>query len=167
MSTQVFLAPMGISVDSVRDGVNLAQLRALMTSQDYSRALHISDADKVRLWGCHDGTRSRWEAMQADDVVLFAPTGVGMFTDMGRVAFKIENADIAKFLMRLGVWPMSNFRYIFFVKDHRSINIPKSQIASLGGWKRVGPPQSFMRIASQKVADSIIHLLESVLTNSA
>ena len=160
---QVFLAPTGEYPKSVSVGVGLEKLRRVMTREELALLDADKREDKVRLWGCHKGTASIWNAMQLNDVVLFVPRAIGFYTDYGKVAFKTQNRELAMQMGRTGIWPWLGYEYIFFIKDHKQIRLPKSEVSKVGGWHG-SPPQRFMRVASQQVADGIITLVNTAIT---
>lgn len=157
---QVFLAPTGSSISSVSDGVELTWVKSKLSEHELALLQNLVEGGKVRLWGCHKGTYSLWNQMNTNDIILFVPKGLGIFTDYARMAFKSQNPRIAEEMRRIGIWPMSGFQYLFFLKDHRSVSIAKSKIAKFANW-RGSPPQRFMRVASPRVAAGIIEMVST------
>lgn len=152
----VFLAPAGTYLHTISEGIVFDAVRPVLSRFELANLPSIAQDKKLRFWGCRKGAITLWERMGRDDIVLFVPKQLGVYTDYGRVALKSQNPALAEEMQRTGYWP-GGFEYIFFIKDYKRIAIPKVDVNKMANWGP-GVPYRFMRVASQKVRDDLVRM---------
>lgn len=99
--------------------------------------------------------------MNINDICLFVPRSIGAYKYCCKIAYKYYNAGLAEEMQRKGYWDDSgaNYKYIFYLTEFKQIDIPKSEVNAIDKWGD-NIPYRIMRVASQKVLDGLMGLLE-------
>jgi len=145
--SNIFLAPRSNETShenfasTIQDGVPYSLVKPYLSEEDKQI---LSDSPTLKVWGCKEKLRSRWEKMEAGDYVLFYAKGG--FNYSARVVLPTFNEALGREL-----WPNSKtgepWTCLFFIDQVKEVNIPIKALQGLAGyeptWDRV---QGFMKL---------------------
>ena len=98
---------MGYYPTTVSKGVGFERVKRFLSKEEIKDLEPLVEKGKLRFWGCRGKGRFLWASMKVNDLILFVPGGIGVYTDFGRMAYKSQNIELAKAMSKFGLWPES------------------------------------------------------------
>jgi len=108
----------------------------------------------IRCWAMTTAKRAEFNAMKPGDIVLLSEKDTRCFTHCAQVTFKLENKKLGDAL-----WPVRGenpWELIYFLRDIRHINIPKSEFVT-----RFDYASNFAVAGTTRVTEDRLQFFES------
>jgi hypothetical protein len=108
---------------------------------------------KIHCWAFCIGTRSNYDNMRENDVVLFKENKTESFGIKGRVADKVISESLGN-----NLWPISGgepWKFIFFVKNIVNVSIPFSRLCKELGYERKNWLRGAIRVSDDHLSQAI------------
>jgi hypothetical protein len=123
---------------SIRKPVALADLRQFLGEAESARLAALGGGE-IRCWAMTDGSKSQFDKMAPGDHVLISERGTKRFNYLAEVTATITNQALGDYL-----WPVKpranasagdskSWKFIYFLKDLRSIEANKAELLVLLG----------------------------------
>jgi hypothetical protein len=152
----LFLAPARAANlrESIERSISVDVAQAHLSEQQFNELrAAIAGAPEFWCWATSQGKFAYFDAMRADDYVLFTETGTGRFTYVGRV--------VAKFVSELlgqALWadvPGLPWKFIYVLDRVRRIDISKKKLVTQLGYERDYPVYGFIRVRPERVREML------------
>lgn len=130
-------------------------------SQEQFKALEhgLKGKEKIHCWAMTKNSRSKFNAMNKGDLVLFTSKGTGRFSYIAKVIYKLESALLGEALW--SVVPGLPWELIYFLEDINRINVPKEKLVSALGYDQGYVVPGIVRVSSERV-QNIINVYGSI-----
>ena len=148
---KVFLAPRSNEtsydnfLSTIEHGVDFSTVAPHL---DKDGTMLLRHQSKLFAWGNKETKKASWDKMEPGDLVLFYRRGT--FVCAGRLFYKQHSKALG-----LSLWPPKPgdkpWSCVFFLKDITPINLPLSEIISLGEYQGHFIVQGFMPLRQQAV----------------
>jgi hypothetical protein len=117
---------------SINRTVSNTQLERHLAGPILNRIIQRLGGQNIHCWAFGLGTRSNYDMMRENDIVLFKQNSTEAFSIKGRVADKVISAALGNSL-----WPICDeepWEFIFFVKDIANVSIRFSRLCTALGY---------------------------------
>lgn len=152
----VYLAPASTeNLDkSIVRAIDKKILEKHLTKIEMNDIERIYKGKEIKCWGMNCGSgkyRGYFENFVYGDYIIFTPSKSGKFKYIGNIVYKIFNEDIGQLLWDFkGDKENDAWKYIMFVDEVKEIDIDKSKLLNLLGYKPKYPVYGLTKLSEDK-----------------
>lgn len=130
--------------------VTLTAIRDRLSQSDLERLQPLLRGQPdFRCWAMTRNSRSEFDAMAPDDVVLVSTNGTGRYTHTARVVGRFESATFGRAL-----WPRTQglpWELVYVLRDVNPVSIPRERVNEAFGFQRGYSVRGATRVRPERV----------------